>query len=51
MVVSQKFGKFMVRFSVDNLTDSEYLFTQGPETQRVYKFGRTYQVSVGLNVY
>jgi hypothetical protein len=51
IVVGQRFGRFNVRFSVDNLTDSEYLFTQGVETQRIYKLGRTYQVSFGMNVF
>lgn len=50
-MASQRFGRFNVRFSADNLTDTDYLFTQGPETQRIYKLGRSYQVSVGLNVF
>jgi outer membrane receptor protein involved in Fe transport len=52
LVFSQRFaGRYMVRFSADNVTDSEYLFTQGSATQRVFKLGRTYQVSVGFNVF
>jgi TonB-dependent receptor len=51
LVASQRIGRFNVRFSADNLTDSEYLFLQGPETQRVFKLGRSYQVSVWLNVF
>ncbi len=51
LVASQRFGRFNVRFSADNLTDTDYLFTQGPETQRIYKLGRSYQLSVGLNVF
>jgi TonB dependent receptor/Carboxypeptidase regulatory-like domain len=51
LVFGQRIGRFNVRFSADNLTDSDYLFTQGPETQRIFKLGRTYQLSVGLNVF
>jgi outer membrane receptor protein involved in Fe transport len=51
VVVGQRFGRFNVRFSVDNLTDSEYLFTQGIETQRLYNLGRSYQLSFGMNVF
>jgi outer membrane receptor protein involved in Fe transport len=51
LVVTQRFGRFNVRLSGENLTDSEYLFTQGNRTQRSFKFGRTIGVSVGLNVF
>jgi hypothetical protein len=51
LVVGQRLGRFNVRFSVDNVTDSDYLFTQGVEEQRVYRLGRTYTVSVGLSVF
>jgi hypothetical protein len=51
LVFGQRVGRFSLRFSVDNVTDSEYLFTQGAETQRVYKLGRTYQFSFGLSVF
>jgi TonB-dependent receptor len=51
LVVGQRIGRFNVRFSVDNLTDSDYLFTQGVEEQRVFRLGRTYGVSVGLSVF
>jgi outer membrane receptor protein involved in Fe transport len=51
LVFGQRIGRFNVRFSADNVTDSDYLFTQGIETQRVYKLGRSYQLSVGLNVF
>jgi outer membrane receptor protein involved in Fe transport len=51
LVLGQRIGRFNVRFSVDNLTDSEYLFTQGSEDQRVFKLGRTVGLSVGLNVF
>jgi outer membrane receptor protein involved in Fe transport len=50
-VVGQRLGRFNVRFSVDNVTDSDYLFTQGVEEQRRYRLGRTYGLSVGLSVF
>ena len=34
--------------TLENLTDTEYLFTQGTEDQRVYKLGRTYRSLVRL---
>ncbi|HUE89393.1 MAG TPA: TonB-dependent receptor [Vicinamibacterales bacterium] len=51
LVVGQRIGRFSVRFTVENLTDSEYLFTQGSEDQRVFKLGRTLGLSVGLNIF
>ena len=52
LVLTQRLGRrFSVRISGENLTDSEYLFTQGTATQRTFKFGRTFGVSVGLNVF
>jgi hypothetical protein len=41
LVLLQRLGRFGVRVTLENLTDSEYLFTQGPEEQRLYKLGRT----------
>jgi TonB-dependent receptor len=51
LVVGQRIGRVNVRFTVENLTDSEYLFTQGSEDQRVFKLGRTVGLSVGLNIF
>ena len=51
LVFSQRFRKLNLRMSLENLTDSKYLFTQGPEEQRVYKAGRMATVSIGLNVF
>jgi hypothetical protein len=51
LVLGQRFGRLNVRFSVENLTDSDYLFTQGAETQRGYRLGRTFGVSLGVNVF
>jgi hypothetical protein len=51
LVLGQRLGRFNVRFSAENVTDGEYLFTQGDETQRRFTLGRTFQLSVGLNVF
>jgi hypothetical protein len=51
LVLSQKIGRFNVRVSVDNLTDSDYRFTQGDQTQRIFTLGRTFGLSFGLNVF
>jgi outer membrane receptor protein involved in Fe transport len=51
LVVGQRVGRFNIRFSADNVTDSEFLFTQGDETQRLFKLGRSFQLSFGLNVF
>jgi outer membrane receptor protein involved in Fe transport len=51
VILGQRIGRFNVRLSADNITDSEYLFTQGDETQRVFKLGRSFQLSFGLSVF
>ncbi|HUG54161.1 MAG TPA: TonB-dependent receptor, partial [Vicinamibacteria bacterium] len=50
-VVSQRIGKLTVRLVGENLTDTRYLFTQGPEEQRVFKLGRTIGLSFGVDVF
>lgn len=52
VVFTQRLGsRVKLRLSGENLTDAEYLFTQGDATQRRFKFGRTIGVSFGLNVF
>ena len=51
LVISQRMGRFGVKLNLENLTDSEYLFTQGDDEQRVFKLGRTIGLSVSLNVF
>lgn len=51
LVFTQRLGRFHFRVSGENLTDSEYSFTQGGRSQRSFKFGRTFGMSVGLNVF
>jgi TonB-dependent receptor len=52
VVVTQKFGaRFTLRLSGENLTDAQYLFTQGNQDQRRYKLGRTIGVAFSYNVF
>jgi hypothetical protein len=51
LVVGRRVGRFNVRFSAENVTDSAYEFTQGDEIQRLFKLGRTFQLSIGLNAF
>ena len=51
LVLGQRIGRFNIRFAADNVTDSDYLFTQGTETQRLYRLGRSYTLSFGMNVF
>jgi TonB-dependent receptor len=50
-VLSQRFGRLTVRVIGENLTDSSYVFTQGDQEQRVYKLGRTFGLSFGVDLY
>ncbi len=52
VVVQQKFGsRFNLRLNAENLTDADYLFTQGTEHQRLFKLGRVFGFSLGINVF
>jgi hypothetical protein len=55
LVMSQKLGRFNLRFGADNLLDSRYNFTQGvgstQERERSFVLGRTFSLSVGVNVF
>ncbi len=51
VVLTQRIGRFNFRLSGENLSDSEYLFTQGNENQRTFKLGRTIAFSLGFNVF
>ena len=51
-VLVQKIGqKLNLRFSVENVTDADYLHTQGDRRQRLYRLGRTFGVAFGLDVF
>jgi TonB-dependent receptor len=55
LVFSQRVRGLGIRVSLENLTDSDYRFTQGEginiEDQRRYRLGRTVSVSLGYDVY
>ena len=52
LVFTQRLGpRFSFRVSGENLTDSDYLFTQGTRSQRLYKLGRVFGVTFGVNVF
>lgn len=51
-VITQRLGtKISLRLSGENLTDSDYQFTQGDQSQRTFKLGRTFGFSLGFNVF
>ena len=54
VVFAQRIRGLGIRLSLENLTDTDYLFTQtltSDETQRLYRLGRTVSLSFGYNVY
>jgi len=52
LVFVQRFGsRYNLRFSVENLTDAEYLFNQGTARQRSFKLGQTYGFAFGVDVF
>jgi outer membrane receptor for ferrienterochelin and colicin len=54
LVFAQRLRGLGVRLTLENLTDSDYLFTQTldqRETQRLFKLGRTVALSFGFNVF
>ena len=53
LVFAQRLRGLNVRLTLENLTDSDYLFTQvgAEDPQRLYKLGRTVAVSFGYNVF
>ena len=54
LVFAQRVRGLGIRVAVENLSDSDYLFTQtlsATETQRLYKLGRTVAISFGYNVF
>ena len=54
LVFAHRIRGLGIRFTVDNLTDSEYLFTQAldvTETQRVFKMGRTIGLSFSFSAF
>ncbi len=54
MVFGQRIKGLNIRLTLENLTNTDYLFTQTlttQETQRLFKLGRTVGLSVGYNVF
>jgi outer membrane receptor protein involved in Fe transport len=52
VVFVQRFGqKLNFRFSIENVTDADWLFTQGNRTQRSFQLGRTFGFSLGYDVF
>ncbi len=54
LVFAQRIRGLGIRLTLENLTDSDYLFTQTldvTETQRLYKLGRTIALSFGFNAF
>jgi hypothetical protein len=54
LVFSQRVRNLSLRFLLENLTDSDYVFTQTltrQETQRRFKLGRTVAFSLGYNLF
>jgi TonB-dependent receptor len=54
LVFGQKIGPLGIRLTLENLTDSDYQWTQTlstAETQRLYRLGRTVALSFSYNVF
>jgi TonB-dependent receptor len=54
LVFAQRVRGLNIRVNLENLTNSDYLFTQtltSEETQRLFKLGRTFSLSFGYNVF
>jgi TonB-dependent receptor len=52
LVFTQRLGsRFTLRLNGENLTDAQYLFTQGDQNQRRYKLGRTVALAFSYNVF
>jgi hypothetical protein len=53
LIFAQRLRGLNVRLTLENLTDTDYLFTQvgADDPQRLYKLGRTVALSFGYNVF
>ena len=51
LAFAQRIRGFGLRLTFENLTNSEYLFAQGNEDQRIFKLGRTIAFSLGFNLF
>jgi len=50
-VLIQRWRQLAFRATFDNLTDQEYLYTQGVEDQRFYNTGRAFMFSFGYSFF
>ncbi len=44
-------GQWQYRFEAENLTNTDFRWTQGPFTQRQYVLGRTFQIGLYLLIF
>jgi hypothetical protein len=51
LVMIQRIRGLSMRFSLENLTDSEFLYTQGNVSQRSYKLGRTAALGFSYSIF
>jgi outer membrane receptor protein involved in Fe transport len=51
VVAIKRFGNAQLRFVLDNLTNADYLFTQGGKVQRLYNLGPSFAVSFSYSVF
>ena len=51
LVLSQRLRGLTIRLNLENLTDSDYQFTQGVQDQRLYKLGRVAALSLGYSLF
>jgi TonB-dependent receptor len=52
LVFVQRLGqKLNLRFSIENLTDADWVFTQGDRQQRFFQLGRTIGFAIGYDVF
>jgi outer membrane receptor protein involved in Fe transport len=51
VVLIQRWRQLALRLTLDNLTDEEYLYTQGLRVQRLYKSGRAMMFSFGYSAF
>jgi hypothetical protein len=51
VALSYKIRQFNVKLGLDNLTNAEYRWTQGPEDQRRFTTGRSMSLSFGYSFF
>jgi outer membrane receptor protein involved in Fe transport len=51
VVFSQRVRSLILRLALENLTDTQYRFTQGSEDERLFKLGRTVAFSLTYSLF